>query len=197
MRFAKLIGEDQNPCYSRQIGAVIVNPDENRIVGTGYNGPPKEIPHCDHMDWLGAAVWPQLTDTERKFALKCDSIDETSKTQFVERFSGCKVCPRRIVGTKTGERLELCSCAHSEANAIINSSESLRGCWMFCYCGVPCSECAKLIINKQIGTVVCLSRYVGSEPKGGGNNYDVGARLLFGWSGIKLIECDPDELVLN
>jgi deoxycytidylate deaminase len=44
MRLAKLVGEDQNPCYSRQIGTVLVkvyDDGSSRIIATGYNGPPE------------------------------------------------------------------------------------------------------------------------------------------------------------
>lgn len=34
----------KSPCLSRQIGAVLVR--DHSIVSTGYNGPPREIPHC-------------------------------------------------------------------------------------------------------------------------------------------------------
>ncbi len=196
MRFAKIVGEDQNPCYSRQIGCVIVNPLENRVVGTGYNGPPRKLPHCDTKKHLELYVWPQLTDEEKLYA--CGEISDRSKDEFLEKYTGCKTCPRRIIGAKSGYRLELCTCAHAEANAIINSNESLRGCWMFCWCGRPCSECTKLIINKQIDTVVCLDRYVKSErTRGGGNDYDGGARVMIEWGGINVIECDHDELLSN
>jgi deoxycytidylate deaminase len=39
MRLAKQIGEDKNPCHSRKIGVVVVDPVSNKILGTGYNGP--------------------------------------------------------------------------------------------------------------------------------------------------------------
>jgi dCMP deaminase len=34
----------KSPCLSRQIGAILVF--DNSIVSTGYNGPPRGIPHC-------------------------------------------------------------------------------------------------------------------------------------------------------
>ena len=64
LRLAKFISEDQNPCYSRHVGAVIVDPVINKVVGTGYNGPPKDVPHCDSSEHLKNVVWPQLTQTE-------------------------------------------------------------------------------------------------------------------------------------
>jgi len=34
----------KSPCQSRQIGAILVR--DKSIVATGYNGPPRGIPHC-------------------------------------------------------------------------------------------------------------------------------------------------------
>ena len=34
----------KSPCLSRQIGAILVR--DHSIVSTGYNGPPRGIPHC-------------------------------------------------------------------------------------------------------------------------------------------------------
>lgn len=34
----------KSPCNSRQIGAILVR--DNSILATGYNGPPRKIPHC-------------------------------------------------------------------------------------------------------------------------------------------------------
>jgi deoxycytidylate deaminase len=65
MRIAKFIGEDQNPCHSRKIGAIIVDPIANRILGTGYNGPPPGTPHPTTLEYLRDYFWPQLTDDEK------------------------------------------------------------------------------------------------------------------------------------
>lgn len=35
----------QSKCYSRQIGVVLVR--DKSIISTGYNGPPRGIPHCE------------------------------------------------------------------------------------------------------------------------------------------------------
>jgi len=34
----------KSPCLSRKIGAILAR--DNSIVSTGYNGPPRNIPHC-------------------------------------------------------------------------------------------------------------------------------------------------------
>ena len=41
----------RSTCLRRQVGAVAVSP-ENRILGTGYNGPLPGAPHCDEVGCL-------------------------------------------------------------------------------------------------------------------------------------------------
>lgn len=195
MRLAKLIGEDQNPCYSRNIGVVIVDPTANRILGTGYNGPPRGTTHCDDPKYLEEIVWPQLTDSEKMMALKTCGIessgeetsDSDNKQLFLTKAAYCKQCPRKLVGAASGKRLELCSCAHGETNAIVNAGQSVVGAWMFCWCGVPCYECTKLIINAGIREVYCLK----VEP-----DYSHGSRILFQQAWIRL-HISPPEYYLT
>lgn len=175
LRMAKLVAEDQNPCYARQVGAVIVDPVANKIVGTGYNGPPKSAPHCDSAEHLNNIVWPQLTQSEKDLI----EFKPMTQTEFVEKYSDCKICPRKLVRANSGQRLELCSCAHAEANAIVNASQNLAGCYIFCWCPLPCIECTKLIINAGIARIYCYS-----EDK----DYSVGSRFLLEKTGIEIIE---------
>ncbi len=35
----------KSPCWSRQIGAILTR--DNSILSTGYNGPPRGVPHCE------------------------------------------------------------------------------------------------------------------------------------------------------
>ena len=43
---AKTLAEDNNTCYSRSIGSVLVSSD-NLIQALGYNGPVVGVPHAD------------------------------------------------------------------------------------------------------------------------------------------------------
>lgn len=180
MKLAKLLGEDSNPCYSRKIGVLIVDPVINKIVGTGYNGPPRNTPHCDSAEHLRHVVWPQLTESERSLLnFKPIAIDE-----FLDKYTDCQTCPRRLIGAPSGKRLELCSCAHAEANAIVNASQNLQGCEMFAWCPLPCIECTKLVINAGIKRVYCFLEAV---------DYSVGSRYLFEKAGVDIVEMDKTE----
>lgn len=47
---------------------------------------------------------------------------------------------------------------HAESNAIVNSARigiSIKNSKMFLTCGIPCAECAKLIINSGITDIFC------------------------------------------
>lgn len=178
-RLAKFIAEDQNPCYSRHVGAVIVDPTINKIVGTGYNGPPKNVPHCDSAEHLAEVFWPQLSQNDR------DLIDfkPITREELVEKFAGCKTCPRKLVRADSGQRLELCSCVHAETNAIVNASQNLAGCYIFSWSPLPCVECTKLIINSGIVKVYCFK----SEK-----DYSVGSRFLFEHAAVEIIELDQN-----
>ena len=193
MRMAKLVGEDQNPCLSRSIGVVVVDQDTNRVLATGYNGPPRDTPHCDDPAYLRDIVWPQLTDEEKAFAKGNYRFQakngESDCDLFVGNFGNCKTCPRKVVGAESGQRLELCSCAHGEANAIVNSTKDLHlGAAMFCWCGVPCFECTKLVINSGIKKVYCFDW---------GKDYSHGSRWLFNKAGVEVIERLPEAYLEN
>lgn len=192
MRLAKQVGEDNNPCHSRKIGVVIVDPVANKILGTGYNGPPRDTPHCDDREYLEQIFWPQLTEEEKKLAIMAalpttfpplSPDNQPNPCKLVcDRFANSQTCPRKIIGAPSGKRLELCSCAHAETNAIVNASDNLYGSAMFCWCGVPCFECTKLICNAGIKAVFCIDW---------GGDYSHGSRWLFQKSGVTIIEHEP------
>ena len=49
MRMAFLVSE-RSTCLRRQVGAVIVR--NNQILSSGYNGAPKNVPHCEETGCL-------------------------------------------------------------------------------------------------------------------------------------------------
>lgn len=56
---------------------------------------------------------------------------------------------------------------HAEANAIVNAAKngiSINGSKIFLTCGIPCSECTKLIINSGIKEIICKN--VDNDVKG-------------------------------
>jgi len=125
---AHLVGS-RSKCLSRHIGAVLVR-DGHRIA-SGYNGPAKKVPHCDYRDDKGNYV-----------TTKCSNI-----------------CPRQRMGYESGEGMEQCPAVHAEVGAICIAARfgiATEGTTLYANCPVPCSDCAKEIINAGIKRVVCI-----------------------------------------
>lgn len=200
MMMAKEIGTRFNPCFSREIGIVIVDPVRNAIISSGYNGPPEGTPHCNTEQFLREYFWPQLTEAEKDAACANAPIyhkdgawttqgieiipnfgnDKEKEDFFIEHSEGKEVCPRRYVSAGPGQRTTLCSCAHAERNAINRAPQPVYGMYMFCWCGVPCMDCASAIIQSGIDQVHCL--------KVDGPDYFPQSRWLFSVVGINLRE---------
>ena len=195
MKLAKLMATDQNPCLSRNVVVVVVDPSSNGIVGAGYNGPPENTPHCNDIEFLKNFFWPQLTTHEKHrifIALGFDmdgfKDDVLSSTNYTNKIctllSKYNQCPRNVLGYSSGKRAELCSCQHAERNALNKLPIPAKGLVMFCWCGVPCIQCAGSIINAGIQEVHCIKE----------NDYHVSSRWLFEYGNTTLIEHNVIDL---
>jgi len=70
-------------------------------------------------------------------------------------------CLRETLNVPSGERHELCRGIHAEQNAIIQAAYhgvSVKDATLFCT-NLPCSICAKMIINAGIKTIYFKSGY--------------------------------------
>lgn len=178
MREAKLWSE-MSKCLSRHVGAVLVK--NKRVIGTGYNGPPSGIPHCDYRE-----------------------IDVSTRiAPYTNHFVDNK-CPRQRLGYGSGEGLENCPAVHAEINPILQAARfgtSTVGSTLYCYCGTPCHNCAKEIIQAGIIRVVCLGKSGtsfapvkdGDSPNKKGYNFPLSERL-FMLSGIQLDVIKENEI---
>jgi len=130
-------------CLSRQIGAVLVR--DKTIIGCGYNGPPRGIPHCETR-YFGDSY----------FMSRFDVLPEKNKKDIDER--KYRVCPRQALGYKSGQGLELCIAGHAERNTLINAAREgvkTKGAIMYMSCGLPCTPCMIEISNAGIVEIVC------------------------------------------
>jgi len=193
MRLSKIIANDQNPCLSRRVGVVVVDPSTNGIVGAGYNGPPEGTPHCNEVEFLESFFWPQLTVDEKEKVYELGRLhnicrpmkyDASVACQYI---ADCNQCPRNFLGYSSGQRAELCSCQHAERNALNKLPIPAKGLSMFCWCGVPCVQCAGSIINASIAEVHCLKT----------DEYQSVSRWLFQHGKTKLFEHDATTLGLS
>ena len=77
------------------------------------------------------------------------------------RHCGETGCLREKLNVASGERHELCRGIHAEQNAIIQAAfhgVSIKGATLYCT-NLPCSICAKMIINAGIRRIIYLSGY--------------------------------------
>jgi dCMP deaminase len=123
-------------CLSRKIGSVLVK--DKSIISTGYNGPPRGIPSCD-----------------RRWKLDKEFKEKYNKIKFNK-----PECPRKSIGFKSGEGLEVCIAGHAERNALINAARNgicTMNTTLYMSCGIPCSACLVEIINAGVEGIVVTS----------------------------------------
>lgn len=167
----------RSKCLSRQIGTVLVQ--SKHIIASGYNGPPKGVPHCDYRDDEG---------------------------NYGYEISLSSTCPRQRMGFKSGEGMEYCVAIHAEINPIMQAAKmgiSTNGATLYCYCGTPCIYCSKEIINAGIKRVVCLAKSGdknwdtpikdGDNPDKAGYNFSLSEKILE-LAGVKLEVITEEEI---
>lgn len=160
-------------CFSRKIGAIIVDPDKN-IIATGYNGPPRGVDHCENRyfkdDYLIAAIkkmWEKKGKKIKRLWIDKDAEDVSpvhmSYQEYIEAIlryfsDSIRQCPRQFLEFKSGEGLDFCIAGHAEENAIVNAARkgvTTKG--SICYLSgniTPCHKCLIMLINAGIKEVV-------------------------------------------
>ena len=130
----------KSPCLSRQIGALLVR--DNSIVSTGYNGPPRGIPHCGQDRCIQDDYLLRLA--------KESGISTCADIWF-------NTCPRKLLGYESGTHMELCPAQHAEENAVSNAARlgvSVRGSTLYMNSLIPCQKCFGTLINAGIVEIV-------------------------------------------
>lgn len=209
MKLAKALADDNTACYSRKIGVVLISKN-NDPIGFGYNGSITKSPHNDDPAYL-AHIWKNiLTDKQRehlveKYDLKenkdnpsyhfftknrllITQIDGMGKS-FVDKFSGCETCPRKLLNIPSGESMDICNCSHAERNAIFNAAKSGAStidAHIYCFCGTPCHECSIAIVQSGIKNVTCL--------KTDAPDYSKSSRGLLQMAGVNLNIIDAKDI---
>ncbi|MBU1181283.1 MAG: cytidine/deoxycytidylate deaminase family protein [Pseudomonadota bacterium] len=95
-------------------------------------------------------------------------------------------CLREKLNVASGERHELCRGIHAEQNAIIQAAfhgVSIRGASLYCT-NLPCSICAKMIINAGIIKIYYLDGYEDGISSG-----------MLEEAGIEVIKIDGQDKV--
>lgn len=133
-------------CLSRRIGAILVR--DKSILVTGYNGPPRGVPHCGieryHKDdYLNSLIRPDVY----LHRIEREAIETT--------------CPRQLLGYKSGEGIDLCPAGHAEENVLITAARTgvqTNHAKMYMNCPIPCAPCLVKIINAGIKEIVVTKR---------------------------------------
>lgn len=140
LKIARAVGENSK-CLSRQIGAILVR--DKSIISTGYNGPPRGVPHCSERYGCDKYLISEL----ERISGKSGPVDT-------------RICPRRQAGYGSGEGLDLCVASHAEVNCINNAARQgiqTNGSTMYLSCSIlPCKNCLCEIINAGIREVVVV-----------------------------------------
>jgi len=66
-------------------------------------------------------------------------------------------CPRKDIGLKSGEGLNLCPAVHAEVNCIISAARvgtSVSGSTLYMNCIIPCKDCMSLLVNAGVREIV-------------------------------------------
>jgi dCMP deaminase len=149
-----------SPCYSRQIGAILVR--DKSIVATGYNGPPRGVTHCG------------------KERLKLDHPLRSRLYGTIEPTPEvADTCPRQLMGLKSGEGPVWCTAAHAEQNTIANAARmgvAAANSTLYMNDQIPCKVCMAMLINAGIKEIV-VTRL---------EHYDTTGKYLVDQAGIRI-----------
>lgn len=126
------IWEDRSTCSRNHVGAVLAK--DGRHIGSGYNGAPAGLPHCEH---------PVTTFEPVNWGRKPPDVPGWPLGAVPPDSEGCKIA------------------IHAEANAIAYSARdgiSLVGATIYTTLS-PCYACSQLIIAAGLDRVVYNRRY--------------------------------------
>ena len=132
-------------CARDQVGAVIVDKD-NKIIGEGYNGPPRGFPRPADTSLTGGWYGPGAHDT------RC--------TEWCERGK----LPVNAEARKLRDGYVDCPSLHAEANALLQADRSLCVDGTIFVTSHVCFGCAKLIANSGLTGVVVRSAAKNHRP---------------------------------
>lgn len=133
---------EKSPCLSRKIGALLVK--DHSIISTGYNGPPRGIPHCGHDRYMKDNLLSHYNE-----------VDIITEHTDYKRFRN--ECPRKVMDFKSGEGMQWCPAQHAEENAVSNAARigvSVLGSTLCMNSIIPCQKCFGTLINAGIVEIV-------------------------------------------
>jgi len=140
------------------------------------NGPPSTDPHLEKQrEWdiffMGAAKY--ISTHSKCLSRKIGSVAVIDKMIVAEGYNGpprgvpvCStrnmppnnICPRKALGLKSGEGLDLCLAEHSESNILASAARlgiKLKDSSIYIYANIgPCHRCLGSMINAGIKEII-------------------------------------------
>ena len=123
----------RSTCPRRSVGCVLVNAN-NRVVSTGYNGPPPGFPHCGE---------------EREYLAKVAGDGMYTEYQVMTELWHCGG-----QDYKSGEGHDKCWATHAEVNAFTQVTPEDGPFTAYFNNVTPCFSCAKMCITYGVKRVV-------------------------------------------
>lgn len=167
-------------CVRDQVGAVIVD-SRNRIIATGYNGPPTGFPHndekCDRWCSRANPTWEWATTDPSATPV---SVDQDDDGVLTDRETGQTIDDPYLFFTSRGYRkiehvspcYDDCSSAHAEINALSVCDRSVREGGTLYVTSQICFQCAKVIANSGVATVVTPAEAPLAEHRDPSRSYE-------------------------
>lgn len=129
-------------CLSRQIGAILVR--DNVVISTGYNGPARGIPPCNERFLKDEFLYEELI----KRGMIASDIEDLN------------ICPRKVLGFKSGKGLEWCNAIHAEKNCLLAAARlgvQTKGTTLYINSSIsPCTQCFSACIQAGIEEIVVI-----------------------------------------
>ncbi|ADM79903.1 Cd dCMP deaminase [Aeromonas phage phiAS5] len=144
----------ESKCVSYRVGAIIAKDD--RPISSGYNGTVSDQPNCDEVALdNGWAEYVDVPGVGKELRLREDKSDDYSawaKSNVI----------------------------HAEMNAILfaaRGGKSIEGATMYCTMA-PCPDCAKMIAQSRIRTLVYCEEYNGARQDWSKTLTDCGVKVI-------------------
>lgn len=136
-----LLTATRGTCPRRQVGCVLVNA-LGHVIGTGYNGVPRGVPHCH-----------EIKDTNQLPI----GVNLNGDITFQMPSNFCTGATY-----SSGEGLDKCQAVHAEQNALLQCADTQQIAKAYISCS-PCMHCIKLFMNTSCQELVFGEEYASAE----------------------------------
>lgn len=145
-------------CYKRQVGAIILD-ENNDVISIGYNQNPPPLKPCyEEFGRCHREIYIQ--DLMAKFKA-CPLCEKKLEGLFFPY--ECPHCEKNVYREFVKDKaMSRCTALHAEEQAIINARRNLKGCTMY-VTTFPCFTCAQKILDVGIKTIYYTESYTDED----------------------------------